>query len=102
MIQHLKEVYSSGELTEEATTRDFRVVQIEGTRSVSRQIAHYNLDAIISVGYRVNRARFLLWFTLRIRPERVAAGYCTEQRAQLPEWSRPVPDTAKAHASARS
>ncbi len=51
---HLKEIYSSGELSKEATARKFRVVQNEGDRDISREILHYNLDAIISVGYRVN------------------------------------------------
>ena len=46
---HLKEIYESGELEKESTTRKSRVVQLEGTRKVSREIVHYNLDAIISV-----------------------------------------------------
>jgi len=46
---HLKEIYESGELEKESTTRKYRVVQLEGTRKVSREIVHYNLDAIISV-----------------------------------------------------
>lgn len=63
---HLGEVYSSGELEREATTRKFRVVQLEGTRQITREIDHYNLDAIISVGYRVNSIRatqFRRWAT---------------------------------------
>lgn len=63
---HLKEVYESGELTERATARKFRVVQTEGTRQVQREIFHYNLDAIISVGYRVSSRRatqFRIWAT---------------------------------------
>lgn len=63
---HLGEVYSSEELEREATTRNFRVVQFEGTRRVTREIDHYNLDAIISVGYRVNSIRatqFRRWAT---------------------------------------
>jgi hypothetical protein len=54
---HLKEIYDSGEVSPEATVRKFRIVQIEGARDVSRDIDHYNLDAIISVGYRVNSVR---------------------------------------------
>ena len=46
---HLKEIYESGELEKESTTRKSRVVQLEGTRKVSREIVRYNLDAIISV-----------------------------------------------------
>ncbi|MCK4312447.1 MAG: virulence RhuM family protein [Candidatus Cloacimonetes bacterium] len=51
---HLKEIYRSGELNELATTRKIRVVQKEGNRNVNRNLDFYNLDAIISVGYRVN------------------------------------------------
>lgn len=51
---HLKEIYQSFELIEEATNRKFRIVQQEGKREVSRNIEHYNLEAIISVGFRVN------------------------------------------------
>jgi len=54
---HLKEIFASGELTEEATVRRIRRVQREGDREVSREIEFYNLDAIISVGYRVNSAQ---------------------------------------------
>ena len=51
---HLKNIYSCGELDKEATTEESSVVQIEGRRKVSRKVCLYNLDAIISVGYRVN------------------------------------------------
>jgi len=64
VIMHLKSVYTDGELDESSTTKDFLVVQIEGNRDVSRSIKHYNLDAIISVGYRVNSAKatqFRIW-----------------------------------------
>ena len=63
---HLKEVYASGELECEATTRKIRIVQTEGSRQVNRSIEHYNLDAVISVGYRVNSIRatqFRRWAT---------------------------------------
>src|SRR5690554_2974989 len=64
--EHLRNIYESGELAEEATIRNFRIVRTEGNRSVSRDIAHYNLDAIISVKYRVNSSqatRFRIWAT---------------------------------------
>ena len=51
---HLKEIFKTGELNEEVTTRKIRVVQKEGKRDVSRDLDFYNLDAIIAVGYRVN------------------------------------------------
>ncbi|WP_304588697.1 virulence RhuM family protein, partial [uncultured Duncaniella sp.] len=58
---HLKEIFSIGELIEEATIRKIRTVQTEGNRQVERERAFYNLDAIISVGYRVNSQRATLF-----------------------------------------
>lgn len=69
-LMHLKNIYDTGELSEEATTKDFLVVQKEGNREVSRKVKHYNLDAIISVGYRVNSLRgtqFRIWATQRLK-----------------------------------
>ena len=66
VIHHLKNIYAEEELEEEATTKDFLVVRLEGKRQVSRRVKHYNLDAIISVGYRVNSKRgvkFRQWAT---------------------------------------
>lgn len=63
---HLKEIYKCGELEENSTTRKIRAVQKEGNRDVSRELIYYNLDAIISVGYRVNSKRathFRKWAT---------------------------------------
>lgn len=63
---HLKNIFSDGELKENATTEEFSVVQKEGTRQVNRTSKFYNLDAIISVGYRVNSKRatnFRIWAT---------------------------------------
>src|SRR5580704_12448944 len=54
---HLKEIFKTSELDENATTRKIRVVQKEGNRDVSRDLDFYNLDAIIAVGYRVNSYR---------------------------------------------
>lgn len=54
---HLKNIYEEGELLPAATSEDFSVVQTEGSRQVSRNIKFYNLDAVISVGYRVNSHR---------------------------------------------
>lgn len=67
---HLKKIYESGELLKEATTEFFSVVQIEGTREVNRKTLFYNLDAINSVGYRVNSVRatqFRQWCTAVLR-----------------------------------
>ena len=63
---HLQEIYKSNELDENSTTRKFRAVQKEGDREVSRELLFYNLDTIISVGYRVNSAQatsFRKWAT---------------------------------------
>lgn len=55
--EHIKRIYVDGELTEEATIRKFRIVQEEGTRKVNRELTHYNLQMIISVGFKVNNQR---------------------------------------------
>lgn len=63
---HLKNIYESGELSFSATAEEISVVRQEGSRSVSRKVMFYNLDAIISVGYRVNSRRatqFRIWAT---------------------------------------
>ncbi len=67
---HLKNIYETGELTPESTSEDFSAVQTEGTRQVNRKLKFYNLDAIISVGYRVNSTRatqFRQWCTFVLR-----------------------------------
>ncbi len=64
--EHLKNIYSSGELTEKGTIRKFLIVQKEGKREVKREIDHYNLEAIIALGYRINSERateFRKWST---------------------------------------
>jgi prophage maintenance system killer protein len=74
---HLKNVYREGELDEESTTEDFSVVRREGQRQVRRRLRHYNLDAVISVGYRVSSARatrFRQWAT-RVLREHLTQGY---------------------------
>lgn len=80
--EHLKNIYETGELTREATIRDFRIVQKEGGRDVSRQVDFYNLDAIISVGYRVNSVRatqFRQWATQVLR-EFAIKGYVLDKK----------------------
>jgi prophage maintenance system killer protein len=74
---HLKNIYAQEELEETATTEDFSVVQTEGARQVIRKVKHYNLDAIISVGYRVNSKRgvqFRQWATSILR-DHLVRGY---------------------------
>ncbi len=68
--EHLKNLLDEGEITADRTIRKFRIVRQEGTRTVSRQVDHYNLDAILSVGYRVRSHRgtqFRIWATERLR-----------------------------------
>lgn len=80
--EHLKHIFEDGELEELATVRNFRTVQKEGQREVSRDIEHYNLDAIISVGYRVNSKQgtaFRIWATTRLR-EYLVQGYTINQK----------------------
>ncbi|MFN8625770.1 MAG: RhuM family protein [Candidatus Binatia bacterium] len=79
---HLKNVFSEGELDESATTEDYSVVQTEGRRSVRRSVRHYNLDAVISVGYRVNSRRgtqFRIWATRTLR-DHLLRGYTLNER----------------------
>jgi len=68
--EHLSNIYETGELDKAATVRNFRTVQKEGERSVTRNLEYYNLDAIISVGYRVNSIQathFRKWATKTLR-----------------------------------
>ena len=79
---HLQEIYKSGELEREATTRKFRVVQTEGARQVSREVDHYSLDAVISVGYRVNSIRatqFRRWAT-QVLKQFAIRGYVIDKK----------------------
>jgi Virulence protein RhuM family len=74
---HLQNIFADEELYEESTTEDFSVVQIEGSRQIRRSLKHYNLDAIISVGYRVNSrrgVRFRQWVA-RVLREHLVQGY---------------------------
>lgn len=80
--EHIKHIFSSGELSELSTVRKFRTVQQEGNRSVTRNRAHYNLDIIISVGYRVNSLRgtqFRIWAN-SILKDHLVKGYTINQK----------------------
>jgi hypothetical protein len=80
--EHLKNIYNSGELERKATIRNFRIVQTEGKREVTRNIDFYNLDAIISVGYRVNSRRatqFRQWAT-QVLKEFAIKGYVLDRK----------------------
>lgn len=80
---HLKNIYKEGELDQESTTEESSVVRQEGQRQVRRNIRFYNLDAIISVGYRVNSKKgtqFRIWATQRLREYLVQGYTLNEQR----------------------
>ena len=75
--EHIKNIYSEGELEPKATIRKFRIVQTEGARQVSRNVDFYNLEVIISIGYRVKSHRgtqFRIWATQRLR-EYIVKGF---------------------------
>ena len=83
---HLAEIYESGELSEKATLRKIERVQTEGSREVRRHIEHYNLDAVISVGYRVNSAeatQFRIWATQTLREFVVKGFVLDDERLKL-------------------
>lgn len=85
ITMHLKNVFADGELQEEATCKDFLQVQIEGDREVSRKRKFYNLDAIISVGYRVSSSRatqFRIWATQTLKQHLVEGYTINRQRLQ--------------------
>ena len=82
ITMHLKSVFSEGELDESSTCKDFLQVRKEGNRKVKRNQRHYNLDAIISVGYRVKSQRatqFRIWATSKLR-ELLVQGYVVNQQ----------------------
>lgn len=75
--QHIQNIYDESELTPESTHKDFLLVRREGSREVRRELAHYNLDMILSVGYRIKSliaTRFRVWATQRLR-EYIVKGF---------------------------
>ena len=82
VLMHLKNVYAEKELVARSTTKDFLAVRTEGKRRVRRKLKHYNLDAIISVGYRVNSKRgtqFRIWATRTLR-DHLLRGYTLNEK----------------------
>ena len=82
ILMHLRNIYRENELGEESTAKNFLVVQTEGSRQVRRQVKHYNLDAVISVGYRVNSKKgvqFRQWATGVLR-QHLLRGYTLNQK----------------------
>ena len=85
---HLKNVFEEGELIEEATIKDFLIVQLEGKRKVERNQKFYNLDAIISVGYRIKShvaTKFRQWATKRLREYIVKGFVMDDERLKNPD-----------------
>jgi hypothetical protein len=86
--EHIKHIFEEGELDQKATVRNFRTVRIEGSRSVSRNLDFYNLDMIISVGYRVQShvaTRFRQWATGHIRDYIVKGFVLDDERLKNPD-----------------
>jgi death-on-curing family protein len=83
--EHIKNIYKEGELEENSTIRKFRIVQNEGSRLVEREVDFYNLDVIISVGYRVKSLRgtqFRIWATKTLK-EHLVKGYTVNEKRLL-------------------
>lgn len=83
--EHIKNILKTKELSEKATIRKFRIVQNENGRSVEREIMHYNLDMILSVGYRVSSKRatlFRIWATKTLK-EHLTKGYTINKKVLL-------------------
>lgn len=81
--EHIKNVFEEGELASNGTVRKFRTVQTEGNRNVEREIEHYNLDVIISVGYRVKSVQgtqFRIWATQRLKEYMVKGFALNDER----------------------
>lgn len=82
ILEHIKNVYDENELDKESTCRKFRQVQIEGSRKITRQIDYYNLDVIISVGYRVKSKRgtqFRIWAN-KVLKDYLIKGYALNEK----------------------
>jgi hypothetical protein len=88
--EHIHNIYSEGECAAEATIRKFRIVQTEGARQVEREVDAYNLDVILSVGYRIRSPRgtqFRCWATTVLR-EYLAKGFAMDdvRLKQAEQW----------------
>jgi hypothetical protein len=85
--EHVGNLYSEQELDEAATIRNFRIVQSEGDRQVERDVAHYNLDMILAIGYRVRSPRgtqFRRWATTTLREYLVKGFVMDDERLKNP------------------
>ena len=93
--EHIKNIYEQGELEENSTVRDFRTVRQEGKRQVVRNISYYNLDAIISIGFRVNSKRGILFrqWANKVLKDYLLKGYSINRR--LSELEQTVSEHSK-------
>lgn len=85
--RHIKNIYATGELQRQATVANFATVQVEGQRSVARDLEFYSLDVIISVGYRVNSllgTRFRIWATQQLKEYLVKGFVMDDERLKNP------------------
>ena len=85
---HLKNIFDEGELDPKSTIKDFLIVRFEGNREVNRSLDYYNLDAIISVGYRIKShiaTRFRQWATQNIREYIVKGFVLDDERLKNPD-----------------
>ena len=86
VVEHIKHIYEEGELDEISTCRNFRQVRKEGNREVTRQILHYNLDMIISLGYRIKSViatRFRQWATKRLKEYMIKGFTIDDERLKV-------------------
>ncbi len=82
VVEHIKNIYEEGELDKVSTCRNFRQVRLEGTRNVQREIPFYNLDMIISLGYRIKShiaTKFRIWATERLK-EYIVKGFTMDDQ----------------------
>ena len=95
--EHIKNIYKEGELEESSTIRKFQTVQKEGKREVQREIAYYNLDVIISVGYRVKSKRgtqFRIWAN-KVLKDYIIKGYALNQKRLQQQKLQELEDTIR-------
>ena len=86
VVEHIKHIYEERELDEISTCRNFRQVRKEGNREVTRQILHYNLDMIISLGYRIKSViatRFRQWATKRLKEYMIKGFTIDDERLKV-------------------
>ena len=86
--EHLSNIYNEGELEQNATIRNFRIVRKEGTREVARDVAHYNLEAILAVGYRVRSkqgTKFRQWATQTLQEYLTKGFVMDDERLKNPD-----------------